>query len=892
MNQEPTSRGLSKDFSLPALPAAHPFQGNEDTPGSLSVFIRIIEDCGEMVLRALGHVQENDGYEKFKYLTLTNARSNVLRHLRSVPLPLWFSAMTQIPSIRRDRAEEAAPIAKAWVDEECSRREESWVENPTPFEMYGEALVLTAGYADVGRTACVPSHTEFGLDFSLPALPSVRAHAVHSREMRKRPEDYENAPFMFPLGSLANKERLPTHLKLALVFSAHRDLSNLFSFSYHARVADVPKDLVDDCIWSLSLVVSIMEECSEAILRATGFVQEDEDYQLSKYIKLVNARVKLVSHLLNQDRAKEAVPFAKAVVEEDCSRGNEIWLQNPIPFLLYGETLVLTQSDDAEAAKMLRRALIGLESGSYPANQLEAVSALIQTRTWLARALRNIGLDGEAENHAVSEKWVIGWFRKNPRLMVDRELRRLLLPAGPILAALGGGEMVRKPEPTGNITKSNVGMSVRRVGILVFTTASEMAANLEKIEHLSLTDPDGAKLAADWSLWRTQEFTQFQLVHALGLHRDPKRGRTHIVFKAVEYVPTATKFQHKFRVVACGVYRIKDVLRDIEAVMGLDRGEGQEYVESVFYEMAGTYASVQFIHLTFGDGIQAWLGSGGTNVDSILSVPYDPEWRKRLNTGAPPEPMILRSGAKDVEHFVPTQSVSREMRIHPGAYENVFLALIFHNELPNLFGFSYFAQPNDAPEDIVDDCIWALSIFIRIVEDCGEMVLTALGHVQENNGYEKSKYLTLANARSNVLCYLLIRRNRAEEAVPIAKAWVDEECSRREWSWLENPVPFEAYGEALVLTRTNDDEAVKTLRRAMLGVESPSWPTYAVAVLVNTRVWLARALRNIGLDDEAEPHEEWLVRWFRKNPHYIPERELRRILLPAGSILKMLGGEE
>ncbi|KAJ7222074.1 hypothetical protein B0H12DRAFT_1031320, partial [Mycena haematopus] len=139
---------------------------------------------------------------------------------------------------------------------------------------------------------------------------------------------------------------------------------------------------------------------------------------------------------------------------------------------------------------------------------------------------------------------------------------------------------------------------------------NEMAANLEKIEQLSLTDPDGAKLAADWSLWRNQEFTQFQLTHALGLHRDPKRGRTHIVLKAVEYVPTATKLQHKFRVVSCGVFRIKDVLRDIEAVMGLDRGEGQEYVASLFYELAGTHGSVPFVDLTFGDGIDAWLGSG------------------------------------------------------------------------------------------------------------------------------------------------------------------------------------------------------------------------------------------------------------------------------------------
>ncbi|KAJ6469410.1 hypothetical protein C8R45DRAFT_908821 [Mycena sanguinolenta] len=528
-------------------------------------------------------------------------------------------------------------------------------------------------------------------DFSLPALTSVRADAVRSREIRKRPEDYKNVP-LFPPGSPANKEPLPMHLKLALIFSAHPGLSNLFGFSYYARTADVPEDLVDDCIWTLSLFVNIVEECSEAVLRATGIVSADEDYDVFRYITLVNARVKLVSHLLDHDRAKEAVPFAKAVVEEDCSRGiSEIWLQNPcalyisysaaqlttpfrIPFLLYGETLVLTRSDDDEAAKMLRRALIGLESGNYPANQIDAVSALIQTRIWLARALRNIGVVDEAENH---EKWLIGWFRKNPCLMIDRKLRRLLLPAGAILTALGGEKWLENRKQTSKTaersTKACRTCGAREPFVTLLrcnnckyifycsrdcqrahwkhhkVECREMAANLEKIERLSRTDPDGAKLAADWSLWRTQEFTQFQLVHALGLHRDPKRGRTHIVFKAVEYVPTATKVQHKFRVISCGVFRIKDVLRDIETAMGLDCGEGQEYVESVFYEMAGAYASVPFIHLTVGDGIEAWLGSGATTVDSILTVPYDPEWRKQFNIGAPPEPMILRRGAKDVE---------------------------------------------------------------------------------------------------------------------------------------------------------------------------------------------------------------------------------------------------
>jgi hypothetical protein len=41
---------------------------------------------------------------------------------------------------------------------------------------------------------------------------------------------------------------------------------------------------------------------------------------------------------------------------------------------------------------------------------------------------------------------------------------------------------------------------------------------------------------------------------------------------------------------------------------------------------------------------------GATTVDSIQAIPYDPDWRKQFNVGAPPRPLKLRSGTKDVEH--------------------------------------------------------------------------------------------------------------------------------------------------------------------------------------------------------------------------------------------------
>ncbi|KAF7338750.1 hypothetical protein MSAN_02197400 [Mycena sanguinolenta] len=96
-------------------------------------------------------------------------------------------------------------------------------------------------------------------------------------------------------------------------------------------------------------------------------------------------------------------------------------------------------------------------------------------------------------------------------------------------------------------------------------------ANQKQIERLSLSDPESAKRAVDWSQWNLHAATPFDLIHALGLHRNSARGRTHIVFQVVKHVPTATKLKHKFKVVSCGVFRIKDVLRDIENVMLQER---------------------------------------------------------------------------------------------------------------------------------------------------------------------------------------------------------------------------------------------------------------------------------------------------------------------------------
>ncbi|KAJ7770684.1 hypothetical protein B0H16DRAFT_1516273 [Mycena metata] len=66
--------------------------------------------------------------------------------------------------------------------------------------------------------------------------------------------------------------------------------------------------------------------------------------------------------------------------------------------------------------------------------------------------------------------------------------------------------------------------------------------------------------------------------------------------------------------------------------------------------MHDVHAMVPLAHLSFGDGVTAWLSGGASNTAALRGIPYDPDWRKGFNVGAPPKPMVLPSGVKDVEH--------------------------------------------------------------------------------------------------------------------------------------------------------------------------------------------------------------------------------------------------
>ncbi|KAH9920634.1 uncharacterized protein B0H18DRAFT_880995 [Fomitopsis serialis] len=101
--------------------------------------------------------------------------------------------------------------------------------------------------------------------------------------------------------------------------------------------------------------------------------------------------------------------------------------------IIFAEALARSGEDDATAETLLNRLAKSSAEG------LVSMKDLITIKVLLSRVLRRCRKTNAA---AKEEKWLVKWFRKNPHLIDDSTLRRLLMPAGeapsPILESLGG----------------------------------------------------------------------------------------------------------------------------------------------------------------------------------------------------------------------------------------------------------------------------------------------------------------------------------------------------------------------------------------------------------------------------------------------------------------------
>ncbi|KAH8101077.1 hypothetical protein BXZ70DRAFT_107136 [Cristinia sonorae] len=525
--------------------------------------------------------------------------------------------------------------------------------------------------------------------FKLPSLSVVRSEAQQLPEVKRTGPGEIRTVYVGSDGKTSSNGNPPPPLPEPLAWN--HTFPNLFKFSYFARTEDVPVDLLEDVIFILKMFIRVLTESTEKQLRNIGHVLPHQKVDIAKYFMLSNARYKLVEHLMCQhiDRPEEALPVLEAVSQQHVNRLKQTGIRedpvqnNPLLYSMYSTALTFTKQF-TEQTKTMLEGVLKAATHSALATNTDMKTVIVRAHMNLSLVLKQMNV--EPVKQMESTEWAVKWVRKNGKRLGDLEqfVRRSDLPPHPVYVALGAGwfesyhegattakedDRLSKRCRTCGLTEPQVKLS-RCAGCQhIFYCSKECQKQNWKLhkdsckevgrakahaEALKAEDPQEGQKASDWIKWRdgSHYANTHALAHALGLHRDPSRGRTHIVFRFMEYTPKASKdIRHKFRVSHAGVFRIQDVLTDIEGLMGLDPGEGREYIDGLLADVTRGENQVPILDMSVGDdGIDPYLGSIAIPLSMLRSSTYDPNWRKSINMGDPAEPVALRCGAKDVEH--------------------------------------------------------------------------------------------------------------------------------------------------------------------------------------------------------------------------------------------------
>ncbi|VDC07653.1 unnamed protein product [Peniophora sp. CBMAI 1063] len=474
-------------------------------------------------------------------------------------------------------------------------------------------------------------------------------------------------------------------------------LPNLFKFAYYTLTEDVPDDILEPVIFALSMFIREIEEESDEQLRAIGHLlphQKDKATIFAvKYILLANARMKICNHLMNPkvNRPEETIPHLKKAIEHDAQRmktKNERgkgWEVNPPLWARYGDALFLT-GEYKEAKTVFERVLQGT---NVQVDNPAVAEPIVKAHMNLAFILQELGVEPDKQKEHTD--WATNFIRKHLTALTKDVLELFLLPSSgrshPVFKALGGRTWLDKLETRKRVPlKEDERRSkiCRQCGIrdmqkdlfrcskcqhiyycskecqkanwkLHKEMCNDMYKSRMRTEKLKAEDPSGlkAKRHEDWIAWRNAPKSEFMFAeaHALGLHRDPSRSRTHIMVHFCEYTPSVSNdLRYKFRCAHSGVFKVSEIAPAIEAIMGLDPGEAPSFVDEAWMEAnlssgtaelaPGTFLPI--MELLMGDGLETWLGTGGMAATMLRTRPYNPEWRKVLNKGDSPEPVRFR----------------------------------------------------------------------------------------------------------------------------------------------------------------------------------------------------------------------------------------------------------
>ncbi|KAL0568742.1 hypothetical protein V5O48_013242 [Marasmius crinis-equi] len=459
----------------------------------------------------------------------------------------------------------------------------------------------------------------------------------------------------------------------------------------------VPEDLRLLCLWALQQrVVSLIEGPDKQLRRILESPEGNVMPGAKSYMEL-QSRSKIVSYFLSPqiNRPEDALPHIEAIMGlEEISHPlpNDAFLRNPQSYLLYGSILARTKTRNTAAKAILGKVVTDIHRVNDDSKMI-----FIQAKLYLSRVLRGMGEVDDAKNH---EHYLITWFKKNPRRVPEATLREWFETednTDPIFRGLGGTSWLAKRKPTFKSldrqarqcyncgARENASMKLMRCARCEYTYycsrkcqvadypnhkagCTERASEIKLAEALKAKSPDDAKCMEDWRHYQNSGFDQLPSYHALGLMHDINRGRTHIVFKRVEYVPQGGKdVLDRFRVVSAAVFPIKGVLREIEGFLNYNKGEGEKVIEEMLEGFnngpgkGGRAYPLLGLFITDDWRMGSYLSIGAVTPKTLQETKYNPDWRKLMNRKAcTVEQLLLRSGVKDAERDYTPSEIRKE----------------------------------------------------------------------------------------------------------------------------------------------------------------------------------------------------------------------------------------
>ncbi|KAK0187425.1 hypothetical protein F5146DRAFT_935028 [Armillaria mellea] len=528
------------------------------------------------------------------------------------------------------------------------------------------------------------------VDYKMPDLALVRDQAAKVAEVVRAP-----IPSLFFAQNTRGVAIGPIPLALWYNF----ELPQLFMFSYFCAVEDVPEDILPQCVWALDWTIRMFLEASDEQLKTFAHIAPQGQgggitADMERYASLQICRCKLAEHLLTpqMNQPLEALRHIQCAMELDQKRygkSADIFVVNPGLYASFAVCLARARSDDLRAKAMLSHVMNDI---TFEAS-FRTIFHRVEAKVYLARVLRRLREDSEAHK---LEEWLVKWFKKHPHEFANAVLLQMFTTdidpgVDPVFTGLGGTKWLSHRKATAKTLMRqakncrNCRACEPQVKLSLcskcqhtyycsrdcqkmnwryhnFREDAEHGKKIAEVERISIS---AAQQLRDWQNYRDnpRPETIECFAHALGIARDASRGRTHIIYQEVEYVPSVKNRLDKFRSTRVGVFKLDDVWQDLESRMGLGPGKGKVYVREMLEEfdlepVKGRVGGppIPLFNLMFSakNTLPIYLGMSRISQQKLVFMRPNPDWRRALNMkdDEPPAHFKLSGGKIQDAEFI------------------------------------------------------------------------------------------------------------------------------------------------------------------------------------------------------------------------------------------------